>query len=174
MDAFQLALGTAGMVPVFGEVFDLADAGISYLRGDYIGASLSMAAMVPGIGNVAGAGKLANRLNKVTKGLAPAKRASNKTVLGSYPDYVKLSDELGARRFDVPTEIWKNKMNAAQRWDANRKLLDRMISKGDKVILSNPASSAKPDTSFFREIEYLKSQGYRVSNDGLRMLPPRR
>ena len=162
------------MIPVFGEVFDLADAGISYARGDYIGASLSMAAMIPGVGNVAGAGKLANRLNKVTKSLAPAKRASNKTVLGSYPDYIKLSDELGARRFDVPPEIWKNKMTPTQRWDANRKFLDRMISKGDKVILSNPAGSAKRGTTFLREIEYLKKQGYRVSDDGLRMLPPRR
>ena len=55
------------MAPVVGEVFDLADAGISYARGDYIGASLSMAAMIPGIGNVAGAGKIAHRLNKAAK-----------------------------------------------------------------------------------------------------------
>ena len=67
LDGVQLALGALGMAPVVGEVFDLADAGISYARGDYPGASLSMAAAIPGIGNVAGAGKLANRLNKLTK-----------------------------------------------------------------------------------------------------------
>lgn len=105
-----------------------------------------------------------------TIGVAPAKRASNQTVLGSYPEYVKLSDELGARRFEIPTDVW-NRMSSAQRWGANKKFLDRMISKGDEVILSNPAMSAQRGTSFFREIEYLKSLGYRVSDDGLRMLP---
>ena len=53
------------MIPVVGEVFDLADAGISYARGDYLGASLSMAAAIPGIGNVAGLAKLAHKASKV-------------------------------------------------------------------------------------------------------------
>ena len=55
------------MAPVVGEVFDLADAGISYARGDYLGASLSMAAAIPGIGNVAGAGKLAKGVAKLAR-----------------------------------------------------------------------------------------------------------
>ena len=105
----------------------------------------------------------------VAKSVAPAKRASNQTVLGSYPDYVKLSDKLGARRFEIPMDAW-NRMSPAERWIANKKFLDRMISKGDEIILSNPAHSAQRGKTFFREIEYLKSQGYRVSNDGLRML----
>jgi len=107
---------------------------------------------------------------RVIKEVAPAKRASSQTVLGSFPDYVKLSDKLGARRFEIPKDIW-DKMTPTQRWAANKKFLDRMIFKSDEVILSNAANRAKLGSSFFREIEYLKSKGYRVSDDGLRMAP---
>ncbi|MHB0916116.1 MAG: hypothetical protein ACYC5A_11225 [Thermoleophilia bacterium] len=102
--------------------------------------------------------------------IAPAKRASKQSVLGSYPDYVKLSDELGARRFDVPKPNW-DRMTPDEQWAANRRYLDRMIDKGDEVILSNSASEAQRGTTFFREIEYLKSKGYQVSEDGMKMLP---
>jgi hypothetical protein len=70
----------------------------------------------------------------------------------------------------MPSDVW-SRMSPAERWGANQKFLDRMISKGDEVILSNPASSAQRGTSFFREIEYMKTQGYRISDDGLRILP---
>jgi len=107
----------------------------------------------------------------VAKGVTPAKRASNQTVLGSYPDYVRVSDNLGARRFEIPTEVW-SRMSPAERWGANQRFLDRMIRRGDEVILSNSAHQAQPGTSFYREVQYLRSQGYRVSDDGMRMLPP--
>ncbi|HUG67729.1 MAG TPA: hypothetical protein VMM76_08250, partial [Pirellulaceae bacterium] len=118
---------------------------------------------------------LANSGKKIdlnaAKGGAPAKRVSNQTVLGRYPDYVRLSDDLGARRFDIPSHIWKE-MAPAEQWAANRKFLDRLVAKGDEIILSNPANSARPGSFFAREIEYLKSLGFRVSDDGLRILPP--
>jgi hypothetical protein len=40
------------------------------------------------------------------------------TVLGHYPEYVKLAESLGARRFQIPTSVW-NKMSAAEQWTAN-------------------------------------------------------
>ena len=87
-----------------------------------------------------------------------------------YSNYVKLSDELGARRFEIPSDVW-NRMSPAERWGANQRFLDRMISKDGEIILSNSANQAQRGTSFFRETEYLKGQGYRVSDDELRMLP---
>ncbi|MCR6641087.1 MAG: hypothetical protein NVV82_19365 [Sporocytophaga sp.] len=48
----------AGLVPGFGEVADGLNAGIYALRGDYLNASLSMAAMVPIAGMVATGGKI--------------------------------------------------------------------------------------------------------------------
>ena len=109
----------------------------------------------------------------VANSVAPAKRASNQTVLGHYPDYVKVSDELGARRFEIPESAW-NKMSSAEQWEANKKFLDRMISKGDDVILGTPAGQARSGSYYAKELDYLKSQGYRLNEDGTRMLPPRR
>jgi hypothetical protein len=62
--------------------------------------------------------------------------SGGKSVLGSHPDYLDLADDLGAKRFSIPTEIW-NKMTPAQRWAANQKFLDRMSARGDDIILSN-------------------------------------
>lgn len=56
-----------------------------------------------------------------------AKAAKGGTrVLGNYSAYTKLATELGARRFQIPTNVW-NKLTAAEQWAANQKFLDRMI-----------------------------------------------
>jgi len=160
----QTALDVIGLTPVVGIFADGANTVISIARGDWVGATLSAGAMIPIAGQGIAGAKIAG------KTIAPAKRLSNQTVLGSYPDYIKLSDRLGARRFEMPMDVW-NKLSPSQRWTANRKYLDRMISKGDEVILSNPVSSAQPGTTFLKEIQYLRSRGYRISDDGLRMIP---
>lgn len=102
---------------------------------------------------------------------APSAEAPGKTVLGSHPHYLNLADELGARRFNIPPHIWE-KMTPAQRWAANTKFLDRMIARGDQIILSNSGHAAQRGTSFFKEIQYLLGKGYKLSDDGLRMIPP--
>ena len=58
--------------------------------------------------------------------IGPAKRESGLAVLGSYPDYIRLSDDLYARRFDIPPTIWA-RMSPDERWVANQKFLDRLI-----------------------------------------------
>ena len=58
LDDFQTALDLAGLIPVFGEPFDLVNAGIYYLRGDELNAGLSLLAMVPVGGQAATGGKL--------------------------------------------------------------------------------------------------------------------
>jgi len=35
------------------------------------------------------------------------------TVLGHYPDYVDLAEQLGARKFTIPTNIWNNMSSGA-------------------------------------------------------------
>jgi hypothetical protein len=59
---------------------------------------------------------------------------------------------------------------AEQQWAANRKALDRALTKGDKIILSNPINVQTNTGVFKREIEYLKQKGYEVSPDGLEMI----
>jgi RHS repeat-associated protein len=58
LDGLQLGLDIAGLAPVIGEVADAANALLSLGRGDYIGAALSAAAMLPVGGQAATAAKL--------------------------------------------------------------------------------------------------------------------
>lgn len=99
-----------------------------------------------------------------------AERTVGKTVLGRYPEYTKLAGELGARRFNIPTNVW-NKMTEAERWAANQKFLDRMIARGDDIVLATPLDKVKLGSYFQRELDYLFENGYRVSPDGTRLIP---
>jgi len=91
-------------------------------------------------------------------------------VLGHYPAYVNKAAELGARRFNIPPSVW-GKMSDAQRWTANQKFLDRMIARGDEVVLATPAAQARAGSFFARELEYLAGKGYAPSANGMRMVP---
>jgi RHS repeat-associated protein len=92
------------------------------------------------------------------------------TVLGKFPEYMNLASEYGARRFSVPTNIW-NKMSGAEQWAANQKFLDRIISRGDKIILSNPVSDINKVTGAFRkELDYLIENGYRLNRNGTQLV----
>jgi hypothetical protein len=55
---------------------------------------------------------------------------------------------------------------------ANAKFLDRLIARGDIVVLSTPFVEARAGSTFAWELEYLTSHGYRLSADGKQMLPP--
>jgi len=107
---------------------------------------------------------------KACKGVAKGVAAKGSSVLGKYPDYIKLSSELGAKRFSIPTNIW-NKMSKAQQWGANRKFLDRMILRGDNIVLSNPVKNINEVSGAFRqELDYLIGKGFKLSNDGLKLI----
>jgi hypothetical protein len=93
-----------------------------------------------------------------------------KTVLGKFPDYIVMAKELGARYFNIPVPIW-NKMTKNEQWDANKKFLDRTIVRGDEIILSSPAKQITAATGTFRrELDYLLKNGYRLNDDGTRLL----
>lgn len=88
------------------------------------------------------------------------------TVLGHFPEYLKLAESIGARSFQIPTGVW-NKMSAAEQWTANSKFLDRMILRGDNIRLATPLNQVKPGSFFQKELNYLFDKGYKVSSDGL-------
>jgi hypothetical protein len=101
---------------------------------------------------------------------ARAGAGAGKTVLGKFPDYVNLAESIGARRFSIPTSVW-NKMSPAQQWGANQRFLDRAIARGDDIVLSNPVKSIGEATGWFgRELQYLAHHGYRLADDGARMI----
>jgi RHS repeat-associated protein len=95
---------------------------------------------------------------------------AGKTVLGKVGRYEKVAAELGANRFSIPDAIWL-KMTRTERWAANQKFLDRMIARGDDVILADPVKNIDAVTGYFRqELDYLVTKGYRLSADGTRMI----
>lgn len=65
LDGVQLALDAAGMVPVLGAIPDLINASISVIKGDWVGAGLSIVAAVPGVGDVVGGAKIAYKGAKI-------------------------------------------------------------------------------------------------------------
>ena len=108
----------------------------------------------------------------VGKALGAAWRAATtgQTVLGKFPDYVNLAEDLGANSFNMPGEIW-GKMTKAEQWAANKRFLEEVILRGDEILLSNPVKNLNEVTGSFRkELEYLMSKGFRLSEDGSRMI----
>jgi hypothetical protein len=62
-------------------------------------------------------------------------------------------------------------MTSTQQWAANLKFLNRTIARGDKIILSNPVKNINNVYGYFRkELDYLLSQGYRLSKDGKELI----
>lgn len=76
LDALQLGLDLLGLIPGAGEPFDLLNAGVSAARGDYVGAGLSMAAMVPIAGMAATAGKAGRRAIVIGENMTRVKAAA--------------------------------------------------------------------------------------------------
>ena len=109
-------------------------------------------------------------LEPVAKGVLSEIADAGRSVLGKYPDYIKLAKQLGAKRFNVPTNIW-NKMSATEQWGANQKFLDRMILRGDEVILSNPVLDINKFSGAFRqELDHLIKNGYRFNDIGTKLI----
>lgn len=61
-------------------------------------------------------------------------------------------------------------MSDAERWGANQKFLDRMISRGDDIILATPLENVRPGSYYASELEYLASKGYAPSADGTKLI----
>lgn len=142
-------------------------------KGDAIGVGVDVGlAIVPGVPGVVGltrvGWKSADKVADVSD-VANSAGSAGKTVLGHFPEYKNLAESIGARRFNIPESVW-NKMSEAERWGANQKFLDRMISRGDDVILSTPLDKVRPGSYFAKELEYLGGKGYRPSADGSRLI----
>ncbi|MGU2293282.1 hypothetical protein ACSEQ4_30820, partial [Pseudomonas aeruginosa] len=70
LDGLQLGLDVVGLIPVVGEIADLANAGISLARGDYAGAALSLVSAIPFAGWLGTAGKAARYGSKAVEATA--------------------------------------------------------------------------------------------------------
>ncbi|POA28741.1 GH-E family nuclease [Pseudomonas sp. GW456-12-1-14-TSB6] len=67
LDSIQLGLDVVGLIPVVGEVADIASGVISLFRGDYVGAGLSLLSAIPFVGYAGTAGKAARHSTKMAE-----------------------------------------------------------------------------------------------------------
>jgi hypothetical protein len=67
LDGIQLGLDVVGLIPVVGEVADIASGVISLFRGDYVGAGLSLLSAIPFVGYAGTAGKAARHSAKMAE-----------------------------------------------------------------------------------------------------------
>ena len=58
-------------------------------------------------------------------------------------------------------------MTPSEQWKANKKFLDRMILRGDRIHLATPVYKIKPNSFFEKELNYLFKKGFYFSNDNL-------
>lgn len=104
LDGVQLALDAAGMVPVLGAIPDLINASISVLRGDWVGAGLSIVAAVPGVGDVVGGAKIAYKGAKIASKSTKITKAKSVTkTTKAYSNSIQI---------DNASSIRKNQSNA--------------------------------------------------------------
>jgi RHS repeat-associated protein len=124
-----------------------------------------------GIGAFLGGGRYGLQLLRSLGPVAGIGGGAGTSVLGHYPEYVQLSERLGAKYFNIPAHIW-NTMSKAEQWAANLKFLDRLISRGDVVQLATNINAVTPASSLAKEIGYLLSKGYMIGPGGWSLLPP--
>lgn len=134
---------------------------------------ISVLDVIPALGKAGKLGKAfvksGARIRAIDAGLAVEERIVRTTVLGHYPEYTQLAERVGARSFQIPERIW-SAMTDSERWTANQKFLDRLIERGDDVLLATPIDKVKAGSYFERELEYLFEKGYRLSPDGTKLV----
>ena len=89
------------------------------------------------------------------------------TVLGNYPGYIALSDDLGARRFDIFPAAWQAlyvQGGRAFQWNANCYFLALMNAANDRFVFSSDPRLARPGSWFFQELRYLRSCGVSLTS----------
>lgn len=131
VDALQLVLDLAGMIPGVGAVPDLINAAISLMRGDFIGALFSAASAVPGAGDIAGAAKIAKNAEKYLQAVKvieakvlPKLPAGMRKQLEEYLAKVrsKVDDLLKKEKPEAPPKKAKSKENDGSKSAGKKKL----------------------------------------------------
>jgi hypothetical protein len=90
-------------------------------------------------------------------------------VLGHYPEYIELAEQLRASCFNIPVEVW-SRMSHEEQWEANRKFLDDAISSGDEILLATPLERLHIGSWYERELRYLASRGFRPDASARRLV----
>lgn len=90
-------------------------------------------------------------------------------VLGHFPDYSQFGGAGNAHVFQIPTEQW-DRMSADERWAENRRFLDELVERQDRIVLTQHVDEIRHDSFLRDELDHLRKRGYRPSADGLEMV----
>ena len=82
--------------------------------------------------------------------------------------YLRLADAAGAKVFNIPKVTW-DAMSGPERWAANRKFLDELISEGDDILLASPITDGG---TLPLEVDYLLQHDYLLSPEGWKLIAP--
>ncbi len=153
LNGVQLALDAAGMVPVLGAIPDLINASISVLRGDWVGAGLSIVAAVPGVGDVVGGAKIAYKGAKIAKNVSKARKT------GKLTGVEKVHIEQVPNSQYVNTSSRKT-INIEEGKVLKNRKTDKLIEDSDNVVKfptpKSSVSSTSTTTNKISEIEKSK------------------
>ncbi|WP_211230855.1 hypothetical protein [Pseudomonas parafulva] len=154
LDGIQLGLDIFGLIPVVGEIADVANAGISLGRGDYAGAALSLLSAIPFGGYLGTAGKLVRRGTKTATeasakvaeegtGRAAKEILGKATEVGSGSTGAKvLGDAKAVRQADPPSPPPKGisaELYRKLRARTPSREAQAMVNKDVKLPLKDPA-----------------------------------
>ncbi|MBO3095875.1 polymorphic toxin-type HINT domain-containing protein [Cellulomonas dongxiuzhuiae] len=133
-DVAQLALGLCGLIPAVGEVCDALDGAVSAARGDWAGAGLSLLAMAPGVGVLAGSAKVArltDRLREYVDTILDGLTAGRRANVDEIPTGRACRT---ARSFGAETKV--------RLADGSHRRISE-IRVGDEVLASDPVSGVR-------------------------------
>lgn len=108
LDGVQIGLDVVGLIPGAGEVADLANAGISALRGDFVGAGISLFAAIPFVGWLGTGAKAAKYADEAVE-VAQAATKHADEVAGAGAKQADEAAETGAKQGDEAGETAANK-----------------------------------------------------------------
>ena len=109
--------------------------------------------------------------SSVTSGASTAVTTGGIIVLGRYPNYLQVANDVGGNVFNLDPSIY-NAMSPTEQWAANQSFLDEAIAGGDTFYLADPWANAGPGTNYLRELQYLFSKGFTLSLYQNYLLPP--
>lgn len=157
LDGAQGVLDVAGLAPGIGAAADLANAGIYYLRGDYVKAASSAFSAIPGVGDAATIAKFANKGVKATRKIqGKAKKISeidaqnpHKIKLKEIIDNIKkdLDDFANKRLDEMQEQLHLGKDPQIEIFNNLTKGLDKKI-KDSQEILQNVQSQLGTYTKY--------------------------
>lgn len=86
-------------------------------------------------------------------------------VIGHYPEYLQLGQDMTASVFTIPQDIW-DRLDDAERWMLNRAFLDDAISQSARFVLATPPERIRSGSFLERELAYLFTMGYNAQRFG--------